>query len=72
MLSEDATGAQRASYAESSLEGGLLFGDGPLEAREDGAVGYLLRVTEAAKDSEAGTLASSESHAPFSALLTWY
>ena len=51
LLSEDASGAVRA--ASSGLEGGLLFGDGPLQARDDGAVGYVLRVTEAAKDSEA-------------------
>eukprot|EP00913_Durusdinium_trenchii_P005328 g4973.t1 len=36
LLSEDGSSAQRATYASSAWEGGLVFGDGPLPAREAG------------------------------------
>ena len=34
LLSENGASAQRATYTQSALEGGLVFGDAPLPPRE--------------------------------------
>ncbi|CAL1156486.1 unnamed protein product, partial [Cladocopium goreaui] len=45
LLSENGASAQRATYTQSALEGGLVFGDAPLPPREDFAVGFSFIVT---------------------------